>query len=57
MPLFFGIDIHGNINKWSNKTAEITGYSKEEAFNQPLISKFIVHQLRPIRATSYEERS
>eukprot|EP00978_Attheya_sp_CCMP212_P016854 scaffold44492_cov56-Attheya_sp.AAC.2 len=29
------------------KTAEITGYSKEEAFNKPLVSTFIVHKLRP----------
>jgi len=28
----FGIDVNGNVNKWNNKTAEIKGFSKEEAF-------------------------
>lgn len=32
----FGIDIHGNINEWNNKTADITGFTKEEALNKPL---------------------
>eukprot|EP00957_Ditylum_brightwellii_P166588 12681021-Ditylum_brightwellii.AAC.1 len=32
----FGIDVDGNVNEWNEKTAEITGYSKEEAFNKPL---------------------
>ncbi len=26
----FGIDIHGNVNEWNDKTAWITGISKEE---------------------------
>lgn len=42
----FGIDVHGNFNEWNDKTAEITGFYKEEAFNQPLISTFIVPSLR-----------
>lgn len=42
----FGIDCDGNINEWNNKTAEITGYMKEEAFDEPLVSKFIVPSLR-----------
>jgi len=42
----FGIDCDGNINEWNNKTAEITGYTKEEAFDEPLVSKFIVPSLR-----------
>ena len=25
----FGIDIHGNVNEWNNKNAEITQYSRE----------------------------
>ena len=41
----FGIDIHGNVNEWNDKTAEITGYSKEEAFNKPLVLTFIVKNL------------
>jgi len=42
----FGIDVHGNVNEWNDKTAEITGFSKEEAYNKPLISTFIVPSLR-----------
>ena len=42
----FGIDVNGNVNEWNDKTAEITGFSKEEAFNQPLVSTFIVPKLR-----------
>jgi len=42
----FGIDCDGNVNEWNNKTAEITGYTKEEAFDEPLVSKFIVPSLR-----------
>ncbi|KAG7340030.1 PAS domain S-box containing protein [Nitzschia inconspicua] len=38
----FGIDCDGYVNKWNNKTAEITGYSKEEAFDSLLIDNFIV---------------
>lgn len=43
----FGIDIHGNVNEWNDKTAEITGYTKEEAFEKPLVQTFIVDKLRP----------
>ncbi len=32
----FGIDRDGNVNEWNLKTAEITGYSREDAFNKPL---------------------
>ena len=42
----FGIDVNGNVNEWNDKTAEITGYSKEEALNRPLVSSFIVKSLR-----------
>ena len=42
----FGIDVHGNVNEWNDKTAEITGFSREEAFNQPLVETFIVPKLR-----------
>jgi PAS domain S-box-containing protein len=42
----FGIDVHGNVNEWNNKTAEITGFSKEEAINKPFVSTFIVPNLR-----------
>jgi PAS domain S-box-containing protein len=29
------------VNEWNNKTAEITGFSKEEAMNFPLVETFI----------------
>ena len=32
----FGIDIHGNVNEWNNMTAEITGFSNEEAIGKSL---------------------
>jgi len=43
----FGIDRLGNVNEWNDKTIEITGFTKEEAFNKPLVSTFIVEKLRP----------
>ena len=42
----FGIDVDGNVNEWNNKTAEITGYDKEDAFHKPLVGNFIVEHLR-----------
>ena len=42
----FGIDVHGNVNEWNDKTAEITGFSKEEAMNKPLVSTFVEPKLR-----------
>eukprot|EP00979_Chaetoceros_neogracilis_P000091 scaffold21_cov290-Chaetoceros_neogracile.AAC.1 len=33
----FGIDKDGKVNEWNFKTAEITGYSREEAFHKPLL--------------------
>ena len=42
----FGIDVDGDVNEWNDKTAEITGFSKEEAFDKPLVSTFIVPSLR-----------
>ena len=42
----FGIDRDGNVNEWNLKTAEITGYSREDAFNKPLVSTFIVPSLQ-----------
>lgn len=42
----FGIDVNGNVNEWNEKTAEVTGFSKEAAFHKPLVSTFIVPKLR-----------
>jgi len=42
----FGIDCNGRVNEWNNKTAEITGFSKEEAYGYHLVSTFIVPKLR-----------
>ena len=42
----FGIDVNGNVNEWNDKTAEITGYKKEEAIGKPLVSTFIVQKLK-----------
>lgn len=37
----FGVDLYGIVNEWNNKTAELTGYSREEAVNKPLVETFI----------------
>ena len=37
----------GNVNEWNEKTAEITGFSRDEALLHPLVSTFIVPKLRP----------
>jgi hypothetical protein len=42
----FGIDVHGNMNKWKNKTAKITDFPKKEAFDEPLMATLIVPKLR-----------
>ena len=33
----FGIDAHGLVNVWNNKSAEITGFGKEEVLGQDLV--------------------
>ena len=42
----FGIDTDGNVNEWNYKTAEITGFTREEAFQQPFVETFIAPKLR-----------
>ena len=42
----FGIDPKGLVNEWNNKTAEITGFSRSEAWDKPLVSTFIKGNLR-----------
>ena len=39
----FGIDVNGNVNEWNDKTAEITGYKKEEAIGTSLKNMIRVH--------------
>ena len=42
----FGINVDGDVNEWNDKTAEITGFTKEETYGQPLVKTFIVPSLR-----------
>lgn len=42
----FGIDTYGRVNEWNFKTAEITGYTREEAFDKPLVQTFIAPRFR-----------
>jgi len=42
----FGIDVNGKVSEWNKKAAEISGWSKEEAFGKPLIEHFIAEQYR-----------
>ena len=42
----FGIDANGKVNEWNVKATEITGFTKEDAFNKPLVSTLIVPLLR-----------
>lgn len=36
----FGVDINGLVNIWNRKTAELTGYRREEAIGKPLVKFF-----------------
>jgi len=42
----FGIDIDGNVNEWNERAQEITGYSKEETFDKPLVESFIAASMQ-----------
>jgi len=42
----FGIDVDGNVNEWNRRTQIITGYSKEETFDEPLVERFIAPSMR-----------
>ena len=44
--LIFGSDVDRTVNEWNNNTAKITSYSKEEGFNRPLFSMYIVLKLQ-----------
>ena len=39
---FFGIDFHGNVNEWNNKTSEINGFNRDEEWCKSLLDTFIV---------------
>ena len=45
MPIF-GIDVDGIVNEWNEKTAAITGYLREEAMDEPLLTTLIVSKLQ-----------
>lgn len=42
----FGIDADGNVNEWNRRTQIITGYSKEETFDEPLVDRFIAPSMQ-----------
>lgn len=42
----FGIDIDGNVNEWNRRTSEITGFAKEDAFDEPLVETFIAPSMQ-----------
>ena len=45
MPIF-GIDVDSIVNEWNEKTAAITGYLREEAMDEPLLTTLIVSKLQ-----------
>ena len=42
----FGIDSDGNVNEWNRRLQQITGFSKDEAFDEPLVETFIAPEMR-----------
>jgi PAS domain S-box-containing protein len=44
--LIFGVDERGYVNEWNDKTAEITGFTGDYAFNSPFIENFIADSHR-----------
>ena len=42
----FGIDAHGLVNEWNNKSAEITGFSREEVLGKDLVEVYISADFR-----------
>ena len=44
--LIFGIDVHGHVNEWNRRAAEIFGYTKHEALGKRLVEEFIRPEYR-----------
>ena len=42
----FGIDVHGRVNDWNRRAAEISGYTKHEAMGKRLVEDFIRPEYR-----------
>ena len=42
----FGIDREGRVNEWNRKTAQIMGYSKEEAMGNNLVERYITPEFQ-----------
>jgi PAS domain S-box-containing protein len=42
----FGIDVDGHVNEWNRCTQNITGYSKEETFDESLVDQYIAPSMR-----------
>ncbi len=42
----FGIDVNGKVNEWNKRAQIITGYSKEETFDEPLVDRFIAPSMQ-----------
>ncbi|CAK0837077.1 unnamed protein product [Prorocentrum cordatum] len=42
-----GVNIHGQVNEWNDKAAELSGYSKEEALGKELVETFIRAEYQP----------
>ena len=42
----FGIDVNGCVNEWNLKTAELTGFSRDEAFGKSFVKTFVPSKQR-----------
>eukprot|EP00978_Attheya_sp_CCMP212_P005884 scaffold13134_cov52-Attheya_sp.AAC.1 len=42
----FGTDINGIVNEWNPKTAELSGFTREEAFDEQFVSNFVLPSFR-----------
>jgi PAS domain S-box-containing protein len=37
----FGLDSEGNVNEWNRSIHRITGFSKQDTFDEPFVERFI----------------